>query len=89
MVKWLEGIGNDEDVVVSTRLRLARNMANYRFPYFMTKDESEALTEEILNGMKDNVYDIPYKFYRIRDLSDIEKNVFVEKHLISPNLAKS
>jgi len=88
VVKWLEGIGNDEDVVVSTRLRLARNMANYRFPYFMTKDESEALTEEILNGMKDNVYDIPYKFYRIRDLSDIEKNVFVEKHLISPNLAK-
>ena len=88
MVKWLEGIGNDEDVVVSTRLRLARNLANYRFPNFMTDDEAEALTDEILNGMKDNVYDVPYKFYRIRDLSDIERSVFVEKHLISPNLAK-
>lgn len=88
MVKWLKGIGNDEDVVVSTRLRLARNIANYRFPNFMTKEESESLTEEILNGMKDNVYDAPYKFYRIRDLTDIEKNVFVENHLISPNLAK-
>ncbi len=88
MVKWLEGIGNDEDVVVSTRLRLARNVAKYRFPNFMTKTEAESVTEDILNGMKDNVYDIPYKFYRIRDLSEVERTVFVEKHLISPNLAK-
>ena len=52
LIKWLDGIGNDEDVVVSTRLRIARNMVNYKFPNFMTMDESEFVTEEILNAMK-------------------------------------
>lgn len=89
MVKWLDGTGLDEDVVVSTRLRLARNLANYRFPNFMNNDEAEAVTNEILNCMKDNVYEVPYKFYRIRDLSDTERSAFVEDHLISPNLANN
>lgn len=87
MTKWLEGIGEDEDVVVSTRLRIARNMANYKFPDTMTIDESELVTEEILNAMK-NKKDI-YRFYKIRDLSELERAVFVEEHLISPNLAKT
>lgn len=89
MVKWLDGTGLDEDVVVSTRLRLARNLANYRFPNFMNNDEAEAVTNEILNCMKENVYEVPYKFYRIRDLSDTERSAFVEDHLISPNLANN
>lgn len=87
LIKWLDGIGNDEDVVVSTRLRIARNMVNYKFPNFMTMDESEFVTEEILNAMKGRE-DI-YRFYRIKDLSELEKAVFVEEHLISPNLAQS
>lgn len=32
MVKWVEGTGFDEDVVVSTRVRLARNLKDFRFP---------------------------------------------------------
>ncbi|WP_353094290.1 protein arginine kinase [Tissierella praeacuta] len=87
MTKWLDSIGNDEDVVVSTRLRIARNMTDYKFPDFMTADESEAVTEKVLNAMK-NREDI-YRFYRIKDLSELEKAVFVEEHLISPNLAQS
>lgn len=87
MVKWLDGTGKDEDVVVSTRLRIARNMSNYKFPDFMTMDESEFVTEEILNAMKSKK-DV-YRFYRIKDLSELERSVYVEEHLISPNLART
>lgn len=89
MTKWLEGIGKDEDVVVSTRVRLARNMENYRFPDFMTIDEFEGVVHRVLNAMKINDKDNLYRFYQIKDLSQLERNVFVEEHLISPSLAKS
>lgn len=32
MAKWIDGTGFEEDVVVSTRIRLARNLKGYRFP---------------------------------------------------------
>ena len=87
LTKWLDGIGEEKDVVVSTRLRIARNMENYKFPDFMNLEESEFVTEEILNAMKDRK-DV-YRFYRIKDLSQLERVVFVEEHLISPNLAQT
>lgn len=87
MAKWLESQGKEEDVVVSTRLRIARNISEYRFPSLVDYEESEAITQEILAAMKDDEED--YKFYRAKDLSKVERNVFVEEHLISPNLAKA
>ena len=87
-MKWIEETGNDEDIVVSTRLRLARNIGKYKFPDLISADEAEFLTEDILNVMKDKQEEKSYKFYRIRDLNNIEKDVFVEEHLISPNLSK-
>ncbi len=87
MTKWLECEGKEEDVVVSTRLRLARNIGKYKFPGFLDLQESESITQEVLDAMKDNNEN--YKFYRTKDLSRKEKNIFVEEHLISPNLAKA
>ena len=87
MSKWLEDLGEDEDVVVSTRLRIARNIEKYKFPNIITMEESDQLTKEILDVMKESE-DI-YNFNRIIDLSDIERFVFVEEHLISPSLLKT
>lgn len=87
MTKWLETSGIDEDVVVSTRIRVARNIEKYKFPNLIDSEEAESLTEDILDAL-DNVED-DYQFYRNRSLDEIERNIFVEKHLISPNLSES
>lgn len=87
MTKWLETSGEDEDVVVSTRIRVARNIEEYKFPNLITVDESETITMDILKALSSEQEE--YKFYRNRDLSEIDRNVFVEKHLISPNLSGS
>lgn len=87
MAKWIESIGTDEDVVVSTRLRIARNMKNYKFPDFIGEEEANAVTNSILNAMKD--CGDKYRYYRIHDLTETERNVFVEEHLISPSLANT
>jgi len=88
MIKWLDGQGIDEDVVVSTRIRIARNMEDYKFPGLMSLEESDAVVDQVLNAMKTNDEEI-YKYYRTKDLTDLDKTVFVEEHLISPYLAKT
>lgn len=89
MIKWLNNEGKDEDVVVSTRIRIARNMEGYNFPGFMSSDESETVVEDVLNAMKIHDDGEVYKYYRTKDLTDLDKTVFVEEHLISPNLANT
>lgn len=86
MVKWVEGPAVDEDVVVSTRIRVARNLRNYKFPQRMSIQEAEALTNEILNVMKKLPSGVNYKFYKINSLTPVERVSYIEEHLISPGL---
>ncbi|GFN35594.1 protein arginine kinase [Tepidimicrobium xylanilyticum] len=86
MVKWVDGFACEDDVVVSTRIRLARNLKDYRFPQKMNMEESEKLTQDILNVMKDITGNMNYKFIRINNLTPIERVVYIEEHLISPGL---
>lgn len=88
MVKWLDGPSLEEDVVVSTRVRVARNISKYKFPSFLSIGESDELTDELLINMKE-VLDPNYKFLRIRDLPLREQLVYIEEHLISPNLIQN
>lgn len=89
MTKWLEGPAVDLDVVISTRIRVARNIVQYKFPSRMTVTESDDLTNEILNAIKDSNEDDNYRFIRIRDLNPRERLVFIEEHLISPGLIQN
>ena len=88
MKKWFEEPGKEEDVVVSTRIRIARNLKNYRFPQRMNIEESEKLTQEVLNSLKSLPQNNNYKFTSINHLKPLERIVFIEEHLISPGLIK-
>lgn len=87
MTKWLDGPALDDDVVISTRVRVARNIEKYRFPSYMTVTESDTLTNDILIGMKEALDD-NYRFIRVRDISPREQMVYIEDHLISPNMVQ-
>ena len=86
MGKWFDEAGLEEDVVVSTRVRLARNLKDYKFPQMMNIEESEKLTQEVLNAMKNLSHNGNYKFIRISNLEPLERRAFIEEHLISPGL---
>ncbi len=89
MTKWYEIAGPEADVVISTRIRIARNLEGYRFPQEITLEEAEKLTEEILNGVKAIPNNDNYKFIRIGNLSPTDRMVYIEEHLISPGLIKN
>src|SRR6476620_7524352 len=81
--EWLRGEGPHHQIVISSRVRLARNLRNRPFPGWAKKAERTAVLElikprvEELPEMQDSFSEF------LQDLSAMEKQVLVERHLIS------
>jgi protein arginine kinase len=85
--RWYIDKGPQGDVAVSSRVRLARNFEN--IPFHSMMDEAQAL--EVENRVKKAFLEDSGKKYSFIDMQDIDpvnRQVLVEKHLISPNLAE-
>lgn len=82
MVNWYLESGKDSDVVLSTRVRIARNISGLPFKAKQTEEDKNYL----LNKLSEITPQIGYglKFLKIKDIDDITKISLVEKHLISP-----
>ena len=85
MLNWYLQNGKDSDVVISSRIRLARNINSFPFETKCNKEESE----KILDKLEEIAPSIGYgiKFLRLKDIDDITKMSLVEKRIISPNFA--
>lgn len=88
MARWLDGVGKESDVVVSTRVRVARNLSKYKFPEYMTIDESNNLTEDI-SGIVSGDDSLKYKFTKLDTLTPTQQKTYVEDHLISPSILEN
>lgn len=81
--EWLRGEGPHHQIVISSRVRLARNLRHRAFPGWAKKVERTAILElikprvEELPEMQDSFSEM------LQDLSALEKQVLVERHLIS------
>lgn len=80
-------MSSNQDVAISTRIRIARNLKEYDFPLYLSLEDSDNLTNTVLDSMKDS-FDDNYEFLRLRDLSTKERLMYVEEHLISPGLSR-
>jgi len=86
---WMEGDGPDGDILISSRVRVARNLKGYAFPHLLDQEKAEqviyavqlALESQVI---KSQVGDL--EITRMSELSLVERQILVEKHLISPNL---
>lgn len=87
---WMKEEGPDSDIVMSSRIRLARNFEKIPFPIIANhEDLSEVLSffeEEYHHHSFKTYHDL--EFVKMSDLKPLEKRVLVEKHLISPHLAE-
>lgn len=87
--QWMNGDGAESDVVISSRVRIARNLRGMPFPMMASPDQSQAIMEQLLvvaeSGRLDSLGQVEQ--VRLAELTELEKLVLVEKHLISPNLA--
>lgn len=80
---WMKGAGPHSDIVMTSRVRLARNLSGFPFPGFSQERQRIDLLEQVrpvvekLPEMTDG-YSEDYT-----ELSKIRKQVLVERHLVS------
>ncbi|WP_088224737.1 protein arginine kinase [Desulfosporosinus sp. FKB] len=81
---------SDSPVVISSRVRLARNLENYPFPHVLNI-EGASQVEQILAQTLTTVQadQDPLQYMSLTNLTSIEHQVLIEKHLISPSLGGS
>lgn len=80
---WLRGTGPEADTAISTRIRLARNLANFPFlsrANIEQKREIERLVREKIKRAKDTK-DLHY--IRLSDISAVDRLFLMERRLIS------
>jgi protein arginine kinase len=87
--EWLKGSGPESDVVVSCRIRLARNLAEYPFISRCTpadRIEVEKTLREYVTHFEDVG---PIEYLDVNSLEVIDRQFLVERQLISRELAES
>lgn len=87
--EWMKDNGPDSDIVISSRIRIARNLRSFPFPMLATNQQSREVMEKITAVLSNKgLTEISeLDTMHLANLNDLEKRVLVEKHLISPSLA--
>lgn len=83
---WMTGDGHAADVVLSSRIRLARNLEPYSFPEHLDAQQGDATLKAAAKAVKR--LGGSWEFMRMADLKPLDRRVLVEKHLISPQHAQ-
>lgn len=78
---WLQHDGPDADVVVSTRMRLARNVEGFHFKSRFKDGESERLEAYLRQVLLDT--EPRFRYHSMNALTSTEREVMFERHLVS------
>ena len=78
MLKWYEKTGKDTDVVLSSRIRLARIFRNYKFHDFLEKDQANEMITAVANCVLENNPD-QYQLLWMKDCKEDKRNALKEK----------
>ncbi|MBU6145442.1 MAG: protein arginine kinase [Paenibacillaceae bacterium] len=86
---WMYASGPDDDVVVSSRIRLARNIAHIPFPE-AASDEHMAQVLALVAQAQNNdaMQQFPTQWLSLSELDAVQLHLLIEKHVISPQLAQ-
>ncbi len=86
--EWLRGEGESSDVVMSSRARLARNLEGCRFASRATRADRAQLLDACRNWILQAGVAERLMWVDLHDAPALERQLLVERHLISKNLSK-
>jgi protein arginine kinase len=81
--EWLRGTGPNSDIVISSRVRLARNLRGFPFSHWASKKQEREvlrLCEEALASSKSLRNSL---LVHIQEIADVDKQFLLERNLIS------
>ncbi len=90
MSSWYNTVGNNSEIIISSRIRLARNLKDFNFPSRMSDAEFAELNKRLKSAILDS--NTPFanslKYIDMNDVPEAEAFAMVERHIISPEFAR-
>jgi protein arginine kinase len=84
---WLSGDGPQSDIVISSRVRLARNVKGFTFSAHSTPEQNQQLLTFLQGKVMDSALQNKVYYFCMQDMPEIERDLLAERHLISKQLA--
>ena len=81
--EWLRGTGPNSDIVMSSRIRLARNIENYCFSHWANKRQEKETMELLKDAITRTDMLKTGLYMRMVEVDDVDKQFLLERHVIS------
>ena len=81
--KWMSSVGPDSNIVISSRIRLARNIAGYCFPQLLKIAEYAKLLNSVKKAVERSKILKSPQFIDLNSVQELDRIVLMERHLIS------
>jgi protein arginine kinase len=85
--EWLRGTGPEADIVMSSRVRLARNLSNYPFVRRCSEQDRAQIEREIRERMMETESWKEALYFNVFQLSPLDRQFLVERQMMSRELA--
>lgn len=80
---WFKEKGPHDDVVISSRVRLSRNLAGFCFPGVLSYNEEESVRKLIVDAFENIKNKSNFKIFYLDELGPLEKKLLLERNIIS------
>jgi len=85
---WLSGKGRNSDIVLSSRVRFARNISGIPFPTVADADTRQKVLSYVRIAVEKGEAFRKGDFHSTSDLSQMDKSFLLERHLVSPEFVR-
>ena len=86
---WLLGNGEENDIVISSRIRLARNLVGFPFPTRATEQDRRLVRDTVQQAATELFSENDYFFVNLQTLSPLDREYLLERQLISRELIET
>ncbi|OYD16839.1 protein arginine kinase [candidate division WOR-3 bacterium JGI_Cruoil_03_51_56] len=87
--KWLAATGMESDIVISTRVRLARNLVDVPFIVKASASDQARVVDTVRWALQDSGYLKRGKFIDNEQLTEEQGQFLLERHLVSPDFIEA
>lgn len=82
--EWLKGTGPESDIVICSRIRLARNLADFPFISRASKTDKGEIVSHVRDSITESGSRLSY--FDVEKMPELDRQFLVERHLISREL---
>lgn len=86
--RWLSGDGPEAGIVLSSRVRLARNIAGLTYPTVADSDTRRQVVDALRQAVEKSVLLKSGELITSGEITELDRNFLIERHLISPEFMK-